>query len=77
MFTIEAINLQTANQMALHTTGGCTHTTPPGQKGSTQGLDCSTGAGCVVKETAPNSYANGFATAGGGVWATQFDVTGI
>jgi len=77
----EAINLQTRNQMALHTTGGCVHITPPDQKGSSQGgdsgADCSTAAGCVVAETAPNSYASGFAAAGGGVWATQFDVSGI
>lgn len=28
-------------------------------------------------ETAPNSFQSGFAAAGGGVWATQFDVAGI
>lgn len=53
------------------------HDTPSDQKGSSQGVDCSTASGCVVAETAPNSYASGFAAAGGGVWATQFDVSGI
>jgi len=39
--------------------------------------DCSQPTGCFVSETSPNSYGQGFATAGGGVWATQFDVAGI
>ena len=85
----------TANQMALHTTEGCFHTTPVNQLGQSEGLgagnvggsglngngqnasDCSTGAGCVVTETKPNSYGSAFAQNGGGVWATQFDVAGV
>jgi hypothetical protein len=39
--------------------------------------DCSQPSGCTVLETSPNSYNEGFAAAGGGVWATQFDVAGI
>jgi len=69
--------MQTHNQMALHTTAGCIHNTPPNQKGTSGEIDCATPAGCVVEENSPNSYGSGFATAGGGVWATQFDVTGI
>lgn len=56
-----------ANQMAIHTSGGCT----------VSGTDCSQGSGCTVSEKQPNSYGQAFATAGGGVWATQFDTTGI
>lgn len=74
---IESINLNPNNQMALHTTEGCLHDGTVPQKGQNTGLDCSTGAGCVVIETTPNSYQSGFAAAGGGVWATQFDVSGI
>jgi len=74
---VEAINLMTTNQMALHTTKGCTHPAPPQQKGRNMNLDCGTGTGCTVGETAANSYGPGFAAAGGGVWATQFDVSGI
>ena len=78
---VEAINGMTFNQMALHTIPGCMHPTPPnqlGQSGSGQGgVDCSTGAGCTVAETKPNSYGPGFANAGGGVFATQFDAGGI
>jgi len=74
---IEAINMMGNNQMALHTTEGCVHTAYSEQTGYNIGLDCSPGSGCVVAETKPNSYGSGFAAAGGGVWATQFDVAGI
>ncbi|KAH7924694.1 glycoside hydrolase family 16 protein [Leucogyrophana mollusca] len=73
---IEAINVMGNNQMAIHTTSGCTHGSQ-NQLGTTIGTDCSLPAGCVVAETSPNSYNSGFAAAGGGVWATQFDATGI
>ena len=74
---IESINLNPNNQMALHTTTGCLHDGSAAQTGRNAGLDCGTGSGCVVVENQPNSYESGFAAAGGGVWATQFDVTGI
>ena len=73
----EAINLQTSNQMALHTLPGCFHSTPQNQIGVDADLDCSTPSGCVVRESTPNSFGTGFNDVGGGVWATQFDVTGI
>ncbi|EIN05171.1 hypothetical protein PUNSTDRAFT_75123 [Punctularia strigosozonata HHB-11173 SS5] len=75
---LEGVNLFTANQMALHTLGGCTHSTPPNQLGrSGSDPDCSTPAGCIVTEAKQNSYGSGFASAGGGVFAAQFDVSGI
>lgn len=92
---IEGINLMSTNQMALHTTEGCFHTTPPSQIGQSAGLgtgnvggsglnsdggnasDCSTGAGCTVTETKSGSFGSAFAQAGGGVWATQFDIAGV
>jgi hypothetical protein len=61
----------------MHTLSGCMHTTPPNQIGISGELDCSTPAGCTVGEVMPNSFLSGFAQAGGGVWATQFDVAGI
>lgn len=64
---LEAVNLMPANQMAIHTSSGCT----------VSGVDCSQGSGCTVSEKQDNSYGQAFATAGGGVWATQFDTTGI
>ncbi|KAK7683143.1 hypothetical protein QCA50_013816 [Cerrena zonata] len=74
---VEGINVMPINQMALHTTAGCTHNPPPDQKGRSLEMNCATPAGCTVQETAPNSFNSGFAAAGGGVWATQFDVSGI
>ena len=50
---------------------------PDAQSGVTGEKDCSKPAGCIIGETAPNSYGPGFAQAGGGVWATQFDVKGV
>ncbi|EPQ53437.1 hypothetical protein GLOTRDRAFT_116915 [Gloeophyllum trabeum ATCC 11539] len=79
---IEAVNVMPNNQMALHTLPGCFHP-GPGQPNVESGapneadLDCSIAAGCVVAETKPNSFLTGFAEAGGGVWATQFDVSGV
>ncbi|OBZ74401.1 putative glycosidase C21B10.07 [Grifola frondosa] len=71
---IEGVNLMTSNQMTLHGTNGCMKTTPSTQTSQTISTNCSVVSGCSVLESAPNSYGEGFATAGGGVWATQFDV---
>nr|GAT59763.1 predicted protein [Mycena chlorophos]GAT59764.1 predicted protein [Mycena chlorophos] len=73
----DGINMMLFNQYALHTTEGCIHTTPPDQSGSSSLVDCSGPSGCLVAENKPNSYQSGFAAAGGGVWAAQFDYTGI
>ena len=73
----EVINLQAANQMALHTLPGCQHSTSLVQTGVNGGLDCSTAVGCIVHESTPNSSGAEFNDVGGGVWATQFDVNGI
>ncbi|THH13299.1 hypothetical protein EW146_g6908 [Bondarzewia mesenterica] len=74
---IEAINLMPANQYALHTLPGCSQTPGAWQTGQSGQMDCSQPSGCLVGETAANSFNEGFAQAGGGVWATQFDVAGI
>ena len=74
---VEGINLMQSNQMAVHTTKGCIHDANVTQLGTNTFTDCSKNTGCAVLETKPNSFGEGFATAGGGVWATQFDETGI
>ncbi|KAI0633059.1 concanavalin A-like lectin/glucanase domain-containing protein [Trametes polyzona] len=74
---IEAVNLMTYNQMALHTQNGCTQPSSVTQTGSTGNTNCSTDAGCTVAEKQSNSFGESFATAGGGVWATQIDTSGI
>lgn len=48
-----------------------------GDGGAVDALDCSSSAGCTVAETKPASFGADFAQAGGGVFAAQFDVTGI
>ncbi|KZP05379.1 glycoside hydrolase family 16 protein [Athelia psychrophila] len=74
---IEAVNLMGNNQYAIHSDPGCTKTDPTTQTGTSSGTDCSQGAGCMVAETQANSYGSGFAQAGGGVFAAQFDSSGI
>ncbi|KAH9174700.1 glycoside hydrolase family 16 protein [Lactarius sanguifluus] len=74
---IEGVNLMGANQYALHTLPGCSQPLGVVQTGVSGATDCSQPSGCIVSETSPNSFNEGFATAGGGVWATQFDVAGI
>ncbi|KAL0562771.1 hypothetical protein V5O48_019308, partial [Marasmius crinis-equi] len=73
---IEGINNMAANQMALHSLQGCFSPSQSLQTGKTIVTDCSAPAGCTVGEASSNSYGPGFAAAGGGVFATQFDVSG-
>lgn len=75
--TIEGVNLMGANRYALHTLPGCSQPQGVLQTGVPGVTDCSQPTGCFVSESSPNSYGEGFATVGGGVWATQFDVAGI
>jgi len=75
------VNLQPANQMALHTQTGCTQATGITQTGTTGNPNCdnnsSSGAGCTVIDANANSYGAPFAAAGGGVWVTEFAETGV
>ena len=79
---VEQVNLATANQMTLHTAEGCTQDPGAKQTGKTVSSDCSGTAGnptggCGVMEQQKASFGAPFASNGGGVWATQFDETGI
>ncbi|PFH48989.1 glycoside hydrolase family 16 protein [Amanita thiersii Skay4041] len=74
---IEGINKMNTNQMALHTDAGCAQSDPPGQTGRTLEGDCSVDRGCIVQETKPNSFGDAFFGKGGGIWATQIDVSGV
>ncbi|KAI8985023.1 concanavalin A-like lectin/glucanase domain-containing protein [Trametes punicea] len=75
---VEAVNLMTYNQMAIHTTDGCTvAANAVEQTGQLGSADCGSNSGCTVKELKPNSYGDDFNNAGGGVWATKFDVDGV
>ena len=74
---MEAINHDTDNQMAIHTTDGCVTDETIVHTGELGFAECASASGCTVRETKANSYGTGFNQAGGGVWATQFDVAGI
>ncbi|KAJ6509852.1 concanavalin A-like lectin/glucanase domain-containing protein [Mycena vulgaris] len=79
MDLIEAINLMDHNQMALHSYAGCVQPANVSQSGQTILHNCNdtTASGCTVAETKPNSFGSGFAQAGGGAFALQFDVSGV
>lgn len=47
------------------------------QTGISGELDCSVGSGCVVNDYGQPSFGDGFGQAGGGVFATQFDIAGV
>ncbi|TFY64597.1 hypothetical protein EVJ58_g2524 [Rhodofomes roseus] len=74
---VEGINTQPNNQFAIHTTEGCYHDNPPNQAGFNIDTNCSQASGCTVGINTQNSYQAGFAAAGGGVYATQYDTSGI
>lgn len=71
-----SVNLMNHNQMALHAVSGCTKATDSQQTGTNSSPNCTDGTGCTVEETNLNSAGSAFANAQGGVWATQFDVSG-
>lgn len=74
---VETVNLMTTNQMAVHAQSGCTKASNSQQTGTNGSPNCTDGAGCTVLETSKSSVGAAFASAQGGVWATQFDVSGI
>ena len=77
----EGVNMQNTNQMVLHTGPECTMPSGLSQTGTAQGMDCTSypghNSGCGVTDANTNSYGKAFADAGGGVWVTQFDTSGI
>ncbi|KIJ33045.1 glycoside hydrolase family 16 protein [Sphaerobolus stellatus SS14] len=79
---IEGVNLATQNQMALHTLDGCVQEPASNQLGTSgQNPDChqqNGTTGCTVIDTTNKpSLGSAFNAAGGGVWATQFDDSGV
>jgi len=71
-----SVNLMNHNQMAVHALTGCTKANNSQQTGTNLSPNCTDGTGCTVAETNLNSAGPAFANAQGGVWATQFDVSG-
>jgi len=78
----ENVNQATANQYSLHTfPAGCTHPANATETGTISSNDCFNAtdgnAGCVIKESKPDSFGSGFNQNGGGGFATLFDSNGI
>ncbi|KIJ33053.1 glycoside hydrolase family 16 protein, partial [Sphaerobolus stellatus SS14] len=77
---IEGWNKVTQNLMSLHTEPGCTVPQNTAQLGTLSNTDCNAGnatLGCGVAASDQASFGDAFNAGGGGVWATQFDVSGI
>lgn len=78
---LEGVNLQTTNQMTLHTSSGCTLGQPMQATGKVVGTNCDASvngnAGCGVSDPRTSSYGKGFNSGNGGVFATLWDNTGI
>jgi len=79
--TFEGVNQVTMNQMALHTEPGCTQQSPVQSSTLVNSTDCSFAAnsnqGCVVTTPSTASYGPGFASAGGGIFITEYAESGI
>jgi len=79
---IENVNLATSAQYSLHTLNGCKHPgNADGQTGNVVSTDCwnvtNGNQGCIVRESQQNSFGQGFASIGGGGFATLFDKNGV
>jgi hypothetical protein len=74
----EAVNNENTNQIALHTTAGCTATPINDQTGKAGPTDCdqnmNSGSGCTVRDVNEKSAGEGFNAAGGGVYVAAFEV---
>ncbi|TCD65821.1 hypothetical protein EIP91_002171 [Steccherinum ochraceum] len=78
----EGVNQETRAHMGLHTAPGCSHTNTTLQSSTViNSTDCSIYAnsneGCIITNPTTNSYGAPFASAGGGVFVTEFAPTGI
>ncbi|THH28891.1 hypothetical protein EUX98_g5310 [Antrodiella citrinella] len=82
---IENVNLATINQYSLHVADTCNQPASAAQQqsGKTTSTNCTVvpsldiNNGCIVQETQQNSFGSGFATAGGGVYAMQWNDQGV
>jgi len=79
--TFEGVNLQTNNQMSLHTETGCTQVSPNETSTLITSTNCSYVAnenqGCIVMDPSTASFGAGFANVSGGTFVTEFATTGI
>ncbi|KXG54560.1 Concanavalin A-like lectin/glucanase, subgroup [Penicillium griseofulvum] len=80
---IEGVNEQTQNQVALHTSNGCTINNG-GFTGVLEAPNCyvqapnqSPNSGCTIRSENTQSYGTGFNNVGGGVYATEWTGSAI
>ncbi|KAI9325170.1 putative endo-1,3(4)-beta-glucanase [Zopfochytrium polystomum] len=74
---VEGVNVNSNNQVTLHTSAGCSiDTSAQHQSGSTLTTSCvspgTDNSGCGVQGNSGNSYGSGFNSAGGGVYAMEW-----
>jgi len=78
---IEGVNAQSTDSITLHTSSGCVINNAGSQSGTTTvSSDCNTGnanTGCAVSTADTNGYGTGFNSVGGGVYAMQWESSGI
>ncbi|KAJ1552328.1 hypothetical protein HK405_011743 [Cladochytrium tenue] len=79
---VEGVNVNTNNQMTLHTSPGCTvNTGAQSQSGTNLLTNCDATAngnsGCGVSDPSTASYGDGFNNAGGGVFAVEWTSSAI
>ncbi|KAG9236751.1 glycoside hydrolase family 16 protein [Amylocarpus encephaloides] len=78
---LEGVNLAGTNSITLHTSPGCVMNAAGSQGGTVlRTADCNTGngnTGCSAITSTPNAYGNSFNNNGGGVYAMQWESSGI
>ncbi|KAI9342095.1 concanavalin A-like lectin/glucanase domain-containing protein [Zopfochytrium polystomum] len=79
---VEGVNVNTNNQVTLHTSDGCAiDTSLQSQTGTTLTTSCvspgTDNSGCGVSATTANTYGAGFNSAGGGVYAAEWTTSAI
>jgi len=78
---VEGVNDNGSNTMTLHTSPGCEIPTQKiDETGNPSGGDCGANSGhtgCGISDPDPGSYGNGFNNNNGGVWAMQWEDSGV
>ncbi|PSR74325.1 hypothetical protein PHLCEN_2v9942 [Hermanssonia centrifuga] len=78
---LEGVNLQTDNQITLHSSPNCTITNADAATGHLVNPTCTSSngnnAGCAYAQSGGNSFGHGFNMMAGGVFAHLWDQTGI
>jgi len=80
---VEGVNLNSRNQMTLHSGPGCSMPSNWNQVGKQVSTDCNSAngnngnQGCAVQASNANSFGAGFNNNGGGVFAMQWETSGV